>query len=105
MKVTPTKQIPWGREDVLSGEPRRLLDYFKKLIRCLNESYEALALAVNYNEGHVTPRIIEQNAKPTPEKGELVLWKDADASAGQPTHYLVINENGTIITFSSKETA
>jgi hypothetical protein len=49
MKVDPTKQVPWGRQDILSGKPERLLDYLKKLIRYLNESYEALANAINYN--------------------------------------------------------
>lgn len=105
MKVNPTKQVPWGREDILSDEPKRLLNYFKKLIRYLNESYEALAEAVNYNDDHITPRIIEQDGKPTPDKAELVLWKDTDAPAGSPTHYLVMNHNGAIITFASEETA
>jgi hypothetical protein len=50
MKVDPTKQVPWGRQDILSGKPERLLDYLKKLIRYLNESYEALANAINYND-------------------------------------------------------
>ena len=105
MKVSPTKQVPWGREDVLSDEPKRLLDYFKKLVRYLNEAYETLARAINYNADHHMPQIIEQDAQPTPEKGELVLWKDTDAAAGSPTYYLVANNGGTVVTFASEETA
>lgn len=104
MKIEPSKQVPWGREQILSDEPDRLLDYFKKLIRFLNEAYEALAQTINYNADHIGPRIIEQGAQPTPDKGELVLWKDTDAAAGAPTHYLVMNNSGTVVTFSSEET-
>jgi hypothetical protein len=50
MKVSPTKEVPRGKQDVLSGKPQRLWDYFKKLIRYLTESYEDLANAINYND-------------------------------------------------------
>jgi len=105
MKVSPTKQVPWGREDILSGKPKRLLDYVKKLIRYLNESYEALAQAVNYNAEHHTPRQVAQDSRPTPEDGELIVWQDTDAGSGSPTHYLVVNHGGTIVTFAAEETA
>lgn len=50
-------------------------------------------------------RFISQNDRPTPEIGEVVLWKDADAGAGQPTHYLVVtDDNGVTVTFRSVET-
>jgi hypothetical protein len=50
MKVSPTKEVPRGKQDVLSGKPQRLWDYFKKLIRYLTDSYEDLANAINYND-------------------------------------------------------
>jgi hypothetical protein len=50
MKVSPTKEVPRGKQDVLSGKPQRLWDYFKKLIRYLADSYEDLANAINYND-------------------------------------------------------
>jgi hypothetical protein len=105
MKVSPTKQVPWGREDVLSGKPKRLLDYLKKLIRYLNEAYEELARAVNHNADHHTPRQVAQDGRPTPEDGELVVWQDTDAGSGNPTYYLVVNHGGNIVTFGSEETA
>jgi hypothetical protein len=50
MKVSPTKEVPRGKQDVLSGKPQRLWDYFKKLIRYLTDSYEDLANTINYND-------------------------------------------------------
>lgn len=105
MRVSPTKQVPWGRQEILDGKPERLLDYFKKLIRYLRESYETLARAINYNSDHITPSVVAQDSKPTPNTGEMVLWQDTDAAAGDPSHYLVINHGGTVVTFASEETA
>jgi hypothetical protein len=70
MKVDPTKQVPWGRQDILSGKPERLLDYFKKLIRYLTESYEDLANAINYNERGI---IVESGSN---SNGSYVRWAD-----------------------------
>jgi hypothetical protein len=105
MKVSPTKEVPRGKQDVLSGKPQRLWDYFKKLIRYLTESYEDLANAINYNADHHKPRTVAQDNKPTPEKNEILLWQDTDASSGNPTHYIVWNHDGTVLTFASEETA
>ena len=35
---------------------------------------------------------------------ETAIWKDTDAGGGASTHYLVYNDNGSIITFASEET-
>jgi len=37
--------------------------------------------------------------------GEVVLWNDTTASAGQPTHYLVARHGDTLVRFASQETA
>lgn len=105
MKVPPSRQIPPGEQDVKSGKPRRLWDYFKKLISYLTDSYEDIANAINYNDDHHTPRIFAQANQPTPNKGEIVLWQDTDAASGSPTHYIVWNHDGTVVTFASQETA
>ena len=48
-----------------------------------------------------------QNGTPTTTQvpdGQTAIWKDADAGGGASTHYLVYNDNGSIITFASEET-
>lgn len=56
--------------------------------------------AINYNA--VTE--VTQATRPTPETGRMLVWNDSDATAGQPTHYLVYNFAGTVVTFASEET-
>ena len=49
-----------------------------------------------------------QNGAPTTTQilaGQAAVWKDADATTGQSTHYLVYNDGGTVVTFASVETA
>ena len=70
MKVSPTKEVPRGKQDVLSGKPQRLWDYFKKLIRYLTESYEDLANAINYNERGI---IVDSGSN---SDGSYVRWAD-----------------------------
>lgn len=105
MKLEPSKQVPWWREDILSGDRRALLDYMRKLVTWLMDTYEAIARTVNYNESHVVMPSVKQTAKPTPNPGEIVLWNDTDAPSGSSTHYLVVNDGGTVITFASVEKA
>lgn len=48
----------------------------------------------------------DQNGVPTTTQliaGRTAVWKDADATSTNPTHYLVHNMGGTIITFASEE--
>lgn len=55
---------------------------------------------VNFNRiGYVA-----QDAKPTPVAGAFTVWKDTDATGGNPTHFLVYNDGGTVVTFGSEET-
>lgn len=68
------------------------------LLRNMKADYTEV---INYNA--VTE--ITQAAQPTPEDSRMVVWKDSDAAGGQPTHYLVYNFGGTVVTFASQETA
>lgn len=51
----------------------------------------------------VDHQYVSQNAQPTPDEGELIVWKDADAAAGQPKAYLVTMQDGVVYTFRSVE--
>ena len=57
--------------------------------------------AINTNETYI--KYISQNSQPTVPAGEIWLWKDADATTGQPTHYLVANSGATTVTFKSDQ--
>ena len=50
------------------------------------------------------PRGVAQADKPTPDEGEVLLWKDTGAGSGDPTHYIVWRFRGEVITFASEET-
>jgi hypothetical protein len=75
----------------------------RKLVTWLINFYESAARVINYNEIHITPTAVQQATKPTPGVGEIVVWKNTAATTGQSTHYLVVNEGGTIVTFASVE--
>lgn len=82
------------REDEIEKNPsgfvRRLLDVLENL---------RLSLVNTINFNAVTE--ISQAAQPTPEIGAMMVWKDTDAISTQPTHYLVYNMEGTVVTFAS----
>ena len=76
MRLAETERFPLDEEKIKSRDPEQHYQYFKVLIKKLNDIYSKIANVVNQNE---EPRYISQNSKPTPNKGELVIWKDADA--------------------------
>lgn len=51
----------------------------------------------------VDHQFADQNAQPTPAEGELIVWRDADATAGNPKAYLVTKQNSVVYTFRSVE--
>ena len=52
---------------------------------------------------HVEILYVSQNDQPTPEEGEWKIWKDADATAGNPKAYLVTTQGGVTYTFKSDQ--
>jgi hypothetical protein len=102
MRLSETERFPLDEEKIKSRDPEQRYYYFKTLIKKLNDIYSKIANAVNQNE---KLRYISQNSKPTPNKGELLVWKDTDAGTGQSTHYLLYNDSGTVISWDSVEKA
>lgn len=103
MRLSEIERFPLDEGKIKSRDPEERYDYSKSLIKKLNDIYSKIAYAVNQNE---EPRYISQNSKPTPNKGELLVWKDADAGAGQSTHYLVYQDpDSAVVTFASVEKA
>lgn len=101
-RLAETENFPWDEDKIRSRDPEERVSYFKGLIKRLRDVYSKTALVVNQNE---KLRYIPQNAKPTPEQGQLLVWKDTDAGAGQSTHYLLFNDSGTVISWDSVEKA
>lgn len=80
---------------------RKTFDGIQKLIRDLRKLQLDFVAAFNFSEiGYVS-----QNGQPTLEQDTITVWHDADATGGNPTHYIVINAKGTTVTFASEETA
>ena len=101
-KLTATHKIPWKQQDIESGDHKELAEYMKSLVRSLMDMYGNITRVVNLND----VEFVSQNDRPSPSEGRLMVWKDADAGAGQPTHYLVYRgRDGETVTFSSNETA
>lgn len=72
----------------------------QNLVRVLQKMHKEIVKVVNNNA--VT--FVSQNDQPSPGSGQMILWKDADATAGQPTHYIVYNDGTDTVTFASEET-
>lgn len=72
---------------------------FRDIIRLLQLTHRELANALNFN----TIDYVSQNAAPVPEEGKFMIWRDADAAAGQPKAYLVATVGGETFTFASVE--
>lgn len=82
----------------LSDQEAKVLleSLFEQLRRLRRDIVEV----VNFNA--VT--VVSQDGQPSPSSGEMTLWKDTDATSGQPTHYLVMNDGSSTVTFASEET-
>jgi len=74
---------------------------FEGLLRELFRLRVLISNAINTNETFIT--YVSQNNQPTVPAGEIWLWKDADATTGQPTHYLVANSGAATVTFKSDQ--
>lgn len=105
MRLAPEKtDVPIHERKIKSGG-QEFYNYMKVLLIQLQESLHEIRRVVNYNQDYIKPRELEQYAVPDPKNNEIVVWKDSDASAGDPTHYLVWKSaDGTIRTFGSEET-
>ena len=67
----------------------------------LDEMLDDITEVVNFNSWPY----VSQATAPTPEVDQAMIWKDSNATSGNPTHFLVYNDGGTIVTFASVETA
>jgi hypothetical protein len=72
---------------------------FLALFRVIETLRNDIVEVVNFN----SIEVFDQNGIPTVESGRIALWKDADASSSNPTHYIVANVAGTTVTFASEE--
>ena len=75
----------------------------KVLVNLLTSLRDYIASVVDYN----AVLYLSQNGTPSTSAvldGQMLVWKDADATMGNPTHFLVYNDGGTIVTFASVET-
>ena len=82
-----------------AGLPKDIQHIISNIVKSISDIDNDHLDAINFN----AIKYISQNGPPTPSDGELYLWKDADAGAGTPTHYIVYNDGGTVRTFRSVE--
>lgn len=100
-KIAPSIRLPWKPDNVQSDKKEDLEYFLKMLIRKLEDMYGYIADIININ----AVMFYDQNAKPTPNKGQMAVWNDKDATSGQSTHYLVYTDkDGNTVTFASEET-
>ena len=88
---------------VLSKEDANLAILLQNFIHSVVDLNIELQRVVNRN----AIKYFDQNIVPTIadlSDGEMAIWKDADATGGNPTHFFVYNDDGVIVTFASEET-
>jgi len=94
-------RLPWRESDLKSEDTQRSIDYFRDLVKTLQRALDEIRQVVNSN----TIIYKAQDNKPTPYKGQVIIWKDTDASTGNSTHYIVYNDGNDTVTFASEEKA
>lgn len=70
---------------------------FRSLLSLIEQMRARLAIVLNNN----TVQYVSQNDEPTLDDGRWTIWKDADAASGQPSHYLLYNDGGTTVKWTS----
>ncbi|TXH53949.1 MAG: hypothetical protein E6Q97_11920 [Desulfurellales bacterium] len=88
-----------ARQLNLTNAPDDLRPILLQLLRLLEEMQTTNARVVNFNE----LTYVSQNAQPTPDEGKTMIWKDADATSGNPKAYIVTTQGGATYTFASEE--
>lgn len=92
--VAPVAVLNLGKvEDKQLRE--QLSSIIRQLDRILGDIRRDLSL--------VDHQYTSQNNQPSPQEGELLVWKDADAGAGQSKAYIVTKQDGVVYTFKSVE--
>lgn len=92
--TVPVKTVPFGRE-----LPRDAQNAFRDLLRLLDDMQKVLAKVINANVADY----VSQAARPTPDEGHTLIWKDSDAGPGTPKAYIVTTQGGVTYTFASVE--
>lgn len=107
MKLKPTPSLPWNRTAVASKDGEERATYFQSFMLGITDALRKVSAAVNKNreDFDAYPTFVSQNDQPTPDAGQLLVWKDADAGPGSPTHYIVYHDGADVVTFASEETA
>lgn len=95
MSKVLSHDTPSFRGDGLEQE-----DIIQSLIEDIRQLQKDIVEAVNHN----SIKFVSQNGQPTVESGRMYVWEDADATSGQPTHYIVVNTGTDTVTFASEET-
>jgi len=99
--ITRQKQIPISRDKITAKDDQAFYSYFKEVLQRINAMFTDIVDNLQWS-----PRFFNQNSMPSPDRREIVLWKDADAAAGDPTHYIVTKDpNDNVVSFASEETA
>jgi len=75
-------------------------EVLRNLSKAIDDIYKQTATVLNFN----LARSVSQNAAPSLEDGEAVVWVDADAGGGQPKAYIVARVGAVTYTFRSVET-
>jgi len=99
--LTRSKQIPVTREKIVSDDPEIFYNYLKNVFQRINQMFTDIVDNLQWS-----PQYLEQDAVPNPDPRELIIWKDTDASAGDPQYYIVTKTpKGNVVRFPSEETA
>ena len=82
-------------------DANKLFDSISNLVTQIKRMQQVVAIALTFNAA----KEHSGTTAPTPEQGEMYIWEDTGATTGQPTHYIVYNFGGTVVTFASVEVA
>ena len=84
----PSTNVPFreAKDPAIQGAVRFVLSIIEQMRARISD-------VVNTN----TITFVADNSQPTVPDGQAVLWRDADAASGQPSHYLIFQDGATTI--------
>ena len=72
---------------------------FSHLIFNIRDTLTKIMTALNFN----AILYIAQDAQPTPEEGQFIIWKDTNGASGTPKAIIVTVQDSVTYTFGSRE--
>lgn len=98
--IPPDFYVPYNLDEFVQAFNNRSAEDFGRSMKNLHDgiaqAYQDISGAINEGVDYEA-----SDSEPVPNDGHLLVWKDTGAGVGDPTHFILFNDGGTVIKWPS----